>query len=102
MIVEVLKPGAANGQTMDKLQTMFDCSAREIRQRVHAERMAGAVILAGKSGFYLPSEDPEQALAEIRAFERQMTAKAIGTREAIKSATAARHVLEARAGSVGR
>ena len=94
MIAEILKPGAANGQTMEQLKDLFDCDAREIRCQVHRERIRGAVILAGRSGYYLPSEDPEAALHEIRAFERQMKAKARNTLEATKSATAARRELE--------
>ena len=73
------------------------CTNREIRIQVHNERVKGAVILAGDTGFYLPSDDPETAIGEIRAFERRMKAKARNTLEATKSATAARIRMEQRA-----
>ena len=94
-IVDVLRPGSDNGLTMRDLEIIFHCNSREIRKRVHAERIAGAVILAGNTGFYLPSEDPEKALCEIKAFERRMHAKARNTLEATKSAAAARERITA-------
>lgn len=96
-IVENLRHGAANGVTMSELAALFGCTNREIRIQVHNERVKGAVILAGDTGFYLPSDDPETAIGEIRAFERRMKAKARNTLEATKSATAARIRMEQRA-----
>lgn len=96
-IMENLRHGAANGVTMSELAALFGCTNREIRIQVHNERVKGAVILAGDTGFYLPSDDPETAIGEIRAFERRMKAKARNTLEATKSATAARIRMEQRA-----
>ena len=87
MIAECLKHGRDNGIKMRVLCQVFKCGTREIRSQVHRERMAGAVILAGNDGFYLPSEDPETALQEIQAFERRMQAKASNTLAATMSAT---------------
>ena len=93
-IERMLRRGADRGISMAELAGAFRCSNREIRAQVHKERMEGAVILAGDTGFYLPSEDPETAVQEIKAFERRMKAKARNTLEATKSATAARAKLE--------
>lgn len=93
-IEQALRHGAGNGRTMAELTDLFHCSDREIRLQVHRERVDGAVILAGDSGFYLPSEDPETALQEIRAFENRMKAKARNTLKATISATTARKQLE--------
>ena len=94
-IENVLKHGADNGITMAELKERFKCSDREIRAQVHKERVDGAVILAGDTGFYLPSYDDEEALNEIAAFENRMTAKAKNTLKATVSATTARVKLEA-------
>ena len=93
-IESMLRRGADQGISMAELADVFSCSNREIRAQVHKERTEGAVILAGDTGFYLPSEDPETAVQEIKAFERRMKAKARNTLEATKSATAARAKLE--------
>jgi len=94
VIESMLRCGAANGVTMAELASAIGCDARAIRAQVHKERTEGAVILAGDTGFYLPSCDPEMAIYEIKAFERQMKAKARNTLEATKSATAARIRIE--------
>ena len=86
-IMENLRHGACNGVTMSELKDRFHCSDREIRAQVH-------MILAGDTGFYLPSEDPETALQEIKAFENRMKAKARNTLKATISATTARIQLE--------
>ena len=96
-IIDKLRHGAGNGITMSELAALYGCSSREIRAQVHRERVDGAVILAGETGFYLPSEDPETALQELRAFEKRMKAKARNTLEATKSATAARVRMEGNA-----
>ena len=93
-IMENLRHGACNGVTMSELKDRFHCSDQEIRAQVHRERVDGAVILAGDTGFYLPSEDPETALQEIKAFENRMKAKARNTLKATISATTARIQLE--------
>lgn len=93
-IEQELKHGAGNGVTMAELTNRFKCSDREIRLQVHKERVSGAVILAGDTGFYLPSEDRDEALQELRAFENRMSAKARNTLEATVSATTERIRLE--------
>ena len=97
LIESMLGRGAAHGVNMSELAAAFGCSEREIRAQVHRERINGAVILAGDNGFYLPSDDPEIALHEIRAFENRMKAKARNTIKATVSATAARIRIEQRA-----
>lgn len=79
---------------MAELTDLFQCSDREIRLQVHRERVDGVVILAGDTGFYLPSKDREEALQEIRAFENRMSAKARNTLKATVSATMARIRIE--------
>ena len=68
VIESMLHCGASNGVTMAELAAAFGCDARAIRAQVHKERTEGAVILAGDTGFYLPSCDPETAIYEIKAF----------------------------------
>lgn len=93
-IEKALRHGAGNGRTMAELTDLFQCSDREIRLQVHKERVNGAVILAGDTGFYLPSKYREEALHEIRAFENRMSAKARNTLKATVSATMERIRLE--------
>ena len=94
VIESMLRCGSNNGVTMAELAAAIGCDARAIRAQVHKERTEGAVILAGDTGFYLPSDDPETAIGEIRAFERRMKSKARNTLKATQSATAARIRLE--------
>lgn len=54
----MLHCGASNGVTMAELAAAFGCDAWAIRAQVHKERTEGAFILAGDTGFYLPSCDP--------------------------------------------
>lgn len=94
MIAEVLNRGAENGISMQELARRLQCNERELRQRVHEERVEGAAILSGNTGYYLPSEDPQKAIEELKAFEKRLNAKAVNTFAAIKSAKAARIRLE--------
>ena len=94
MIKELLQHGSNNGISMSQLAKKAGCSEREVRQRVHDERVGGAIILSGNKGFYLPSEDPAEALEELRNYEKRMHSNAISTLAAAKEARAARIRLE--------
>ena len=75
MIQEVLKHGACNGKTRNVLMNELGISYRDLLQIVHDEREKGALILAGNSGYYLPSEDPEIALEELEHFAKRQRSR---------------------------
>ena len=94
MVSELLQRGPKNGISLSKLAGKLGISEREVRQRVHDERIEGAMILSGNKGYYLPSEDPAEALEELRNYEKRMHSNAISTLAAAKEARAARIRLE--------
>lgn len=94
MITERLYQGEENALTMRELCRIFQADDRAIRARIHEERKSGSVILASNEGFFLPAEDPEQALQEVKAFERRMKSRARKELEAVRSATRERRRLE--------
>ncbi len=94
MITERLYQGEENALTMRELCRIFRADDRTIRARIHEERKAGSVILASNEGFFLPAEDPEKALQEVKSFERRMKSRARKELEAVKSAARERKRLE--------
>lgn len=68
MIYEALKAGEEHAVSNRELSERFGMSERVIRKHVHDERRAGLPILSGIHGYYLPSQDPEEARREATAF----------------------------------
>lgn len=70
MIAELLGQGADNVTSNATLQTLTGLSHREIVAAVSHERKQGIPILSttkGNGGYYMPNEEPEEALKELRA-----------------------------------
>lgn len=91
MIYEVLRAGEKHAVSNLELSERFGISERMIRKHVHDERRAGLPILSGIHGYYLPSQDPEEARREAAAFTRQQNKAGRthrGTAAAIRQAMA--------------
>lgn len=96
MIHELLLHGGTNAIPAADIARMVGMSERRVRKIVETERLAGAVILTGDGGYFLPSEDPNLAQMEIAAWMAQRTATA-GTM--LKTVEMARKVLTDHAGT---
>ena len=83
-----LPKGAEHGISAAELLRMTGLSdTRVIRKLIADERAAGAVILSGMNGYYLP-DDGEKGRRETEAYIAAMGAKGISTLRAIRSAKA--------------
>ena len=74
MIYEILHSGEEEAVSMSDLSARLGVSDRHIRKLVHDERRAGYPILSGVRGYYLPSEDPETARAQLERFQHEQQA----------------------------
>ena len=94
-IAALLPRVAENAISTKALVVMAGCSsARQLQERIAAERAKGAVILSSSTGgYYLPAEG-ERGRREIQDYIATLRARAINTLRAIKSAKAALSVLE--------
>ncbi len=64
---------------------------RELQQAIESERKHGAAILTNPTGgYYLPAEDAEEAIRELKGFIQYMTRKGHGC---LRSAKPARKLL---------
>jgi len=82
----ILPKGAENGiKTAELLKITGLSDVRTIRKLVSDERAAGAVILSGDSGYYLP-DDGEKGRQEVEAFIATVTSKGVNTIRAVRSA----------------
>lgn len=59
-------------------------STRDLRYLVDAERMNGAVILAGDAGYYLPDENGD--LSDVRHFIVRMNSRVMANLACTRSA----------------
>lgn len=85
---KILPKGAEHGISAAELLRMTGLSdTRIIRKLIADERAAGAVILSGMNGYYLP-DDGEKGRRETAAYIAAMSAKGISTLRALKSAKA--------------
>lgn len=76
MIHELLLHGSTNAIPAADIARMVGMSERRVRKIVETERLAGAVILTGEGGYFLPDEDPAIAQWEIQGWMAQRTAAA--------------------------
>lgn len=84
----ILPKGAENGiKTPELLRLTGLSDTRTIRKLISDERAAGAVILSGETGYYLP-DDGEKGRRETEAFVATVTAKGVNTIRAVRSAKA--------------
>ena len=63
IIYDSLPHGRKNAVTADYLCALFGFrSKRELRRHVQRERMAGAIIASGETGYYIPESKQELAM----------------------------------------
>ena len=88
-----LSHGAENAVRTDDLLKLAGLSdVRFLRRLIAAEREHGILILSkkfGGGGYFLPSDDPEQAREELQQFEKQKRAEAISVLRQLASVRAA-------------
>lgn len=94
-IVDLLPVGAENAISTQTLVSLSGCSsARQLQDRIAAERSNGALILSATSrGYFLPDEG-EKGRLEMQEYIATLHARAINTLRAAQSAKAALAVLE--------
>lgn len=86
VFANILLKGSENGLFTPELMRITGIhSSRIIRRMISEERAAGAVILSGETGYYLP-DDGEKGRHEVEAFIATMTAKGHSTIQATQSA----------------
>lgn len=71
MIAELLHVGRENGTSRTELARITGLDEREVRRLIRAERLAGAVIISGNDGYFLPADEHD-----IRMFARSMSHRA--------------------------
>lgn len=59
MIAELLSIGEQNTRTCNELATVLNIDARDVRQAIRLERLAGAPICSCSKGYYLPDNDAD-------------------------------------------
>lgn len=94
MIVELLLHGRENARSRREIMDALNISSdRKFYSILAAERRQGAVIMSGY-GYYLLSEDEEQAREDLERFTRQHRKMAISNFASIKSATQAKREMK--------
>ncbi len=82
MVSDLLFRGKRNAVSTAYLCRRLSISARELRRRVHRERLEGIVILSSCTGGYFLPESAE----ETKEFVRITNKKAISTLRGLRSA----------------
>jgi biotin operon repressor len=67
-ITEFLHHGSENAVPMKDLAKLAGMNEREVRRAVALAQNNGFAVLSGKNGYYLPSENKAQRLAELKAW----------------------------------
>lgn len=94
-IVDLLPVGAENAMSTQQLVSLCGCSsARQLQERIAAERAHGALILSATSGGYFLPDEGEKGRLEMQEYIATLHARAINTLRAARSAKAALAVLE--------
>lgn len=91
-IVDLLQHGEAAAIPALDLAAILHTNTRGLRLKIDAARESGAVILASERGYFLPSRDHAEALAEARRFCSRQDSRLRSNRRASDSA---RRMLEA-------
>lgn len=85
--LSILGRGAENAVPASELCAALGVTPRGLRHLVAAGRVAGVEILyqpGGHGGYFLPSENPEQAQQERLAFYGAMKARALCTLKSLR------------------
>ena len=101
IITEILKHGRENATRADELAAKLETTPRGLRSQIMRARDAGEIILyapGGYGGYFLPSDDPEQAEQEVAAFYRVQRARCL---HGLKAIAAAGRFLKIPAGQLG-
>lgn len=86
-IEAMLRRGEVNAISAEELVLLSGYKdSRELRLEVERERQKGVLILSSKKGYYLPSVNPETALAEIQAFVRVADSRLVSNRLSVHHA----------------
>lgn len=97
-IESILPRGEANAIPTAQLVALAGLrSQRDLRLAIERERRGGALILStvrGHGGYYLPSEDPTKARAELSAFIRTVNARAVNSQRILRAARQALRVCD--------
>ena len=94
-IIDLLPVGAENAISTQTLVSLSGCSsARQLQDRIAAERANGALILSATSGGYFLPDEGEKGRLEMQEYIATLHARAINTLRAAQSAKAALAVLE--------
>ena len=84
-IADFLGHGAENAvRCADLMEICSFSNKRALRRQVAKEREAGTLIIADSHGYYLPSNNPEQAQQELECYLRTGTQKAISLLRTLK------------------
>ncbi len=96
-VESLLLHGSVNAiSTADLVKLSEFNNVRSLQQEIELERSQGALILSKSGtggGYYLPSDDPEEARRELERFVRTLHARAINTLRTLKAAKAALEVV---------
>ena len=86
-IAALLPHGEANAISSTDLQKLLGLSDKRcMRRLIERERINGAVICSSDAGYFLPSEDAQEAAEELRHFIAVSDARCKTNRYAIRSA----------------
>ena len=87
MIKDYLKHGEQNAVKVPELARLIGfATIRELQHAIHKERSSGELILSCGAGFFLPSEDEQQARQEIDCFIASLSSRALSMLEIMKAA----------------
>lgn len=94
MIIDYLRHGEQNAIKAPELARRAGFSTtRDMQHAVHIERDSGELILSSGAGFFLPSEDSNQARREIERFIGSLSSRARSTLSVLKTAKRALKLL---------
>lgn len=100
-LADILPKGAEHGIKTADLKLLLGLrDTRAVRRFISAARSAGAVILSGDTGYYLP-DDGEKGRQEAEIFVSTVTAKGVSTIRATESAKAFLDILPGQLGIGG-
>lgn len=84
-IAELLQCGAESAIPARVLLETSSCkSRRELFRKINRERNSGIMILANRKGFFLPSENPTRARAEIESWISTQSTKSASIQQTLK------------------
>ena len=87
MITDFLRHGAENAIKGPELARRAGyTTTRDMQHAIHIDRENGELILSSGAGFFLPSDDEQQAKREIERFIGSLSSRARSTLAVLKTA----------------